>query len=283
MVKKVTLWWHGSKLTSMSGSRKPNVKTNDRLQMCIGRGWRISSLRAFAVSSTQMWSMGRWALCKKRTKGRWMRTSPAGGYLVSIVCHWVCVCLSLGVYLSLGCVGCSLAIAMPVTILSLLYHCLWPFSTSCHTLLCIVTLLHRCPVTPFPKQTSHHLFSGKLDLSFKFTILLDTASVAWFVCFHVFEPPHTSAFSFGLLIMYWQCWFQAVTGHLCLFVLMFSSNHRFFFFVLVVLMFLSTHLTPLLVPKASSAQPNSISLDPWQGIIDITVLSYWLFVTHDKL
>ena len=107
---------------------------------CLGRGWRISSLRAFIVSSTQMWSMGRWARCNKRTKGRRMRTILAGGQY----------------RLSLG-----------VSDVPLLLHCLSPF---CHCFITACDVLAHLVTPCFELSLCYtdalsHLFQSKFPIT----------------------------------------------------------------------------------------------------------------------
>ena len=99
--------------------------------------------------------MARWGgRCNKggQTKGRRMRTIPAGGQHRS----------------SLGCVRCPLAIALPVTILSLLaslvtvYHILSHPALHCHSIAQM-----PCHTLSKEGQISHHLFSDNLDVSLK--------------------------------------------------------------------------------------------------------------------
>ena len=123
--------------------------------------WDISSLCAFTVSSTQLWSMARWAQCNKgvgETKGRRMRTIPAGGQHLLSLGVWDACSLSLGVwvYLSLGVSDVPLPLHCP----SPFCHC---FITACDVLAHLVTSCFELSLCY--TDALSHLFQSKFPIT----------------------------------------------------------------------------------------------------------------------
>ena len=160
----------------LPGSRKPMWRrkigekplTDVALDQCLWRTWYISSLRAFRLACDEWEGGGSAGKGAETDEGQTDEKNPSW-WSASFV-TWVCV-------------GCLLAIALPVTILSLLallvtfHHTLSPHPP----LYCHSVAQMPCQwqvVTPAPKQMqedwiSCHQVSGKYDVSFKFTIILD--------------------------------------------------------------------------------------------------------------